>query len=216
MSKPDDITGRQFHRLTALELIGRRGVHALWRCRCECGKTTQTTATSLKTGNTKSCGCLNSELLRARAPIAAAARRLKESAPLCQCGCGMLVKRGSGRWRKFVVGHCYRVRANWRGSETAHWKGGILVSAGRTYIYKPGHPRAVKGRRYVARYILILEQHTGQPVPRDMEVHHINGDKSDDRIENLQILTKSEHTRLHATGRRGRKRRSVRHNSQAL
>lgn len=28
-------------------------------------------------------------------------------------------------------------------------------------------------------------------------VHHVNGDSTDDRVENLQIVTRSEHVRLH-------------------
>lgn len=52
-----DLTGQKFHRLTAVEYVGNRK----WRCICDCGKETVVGAYELKSGNTKSCGCLNIE-----------------------------------------------------------------------------------------------------------------------------------------------------------
>lgn len=65
--KIKDLTGLKFNRLTVVHLVGTdaRG-KAEWECRCDCGKTKVTNATNLKTGNTKSCGCLHSELSSAR------------------------------------------------------------------------------------------------------------------------------------------------------
>lgn len=37
----------------------------------------------------------------------------------------------------------------------------------------------------------------GQPVPKGFVIHHINENPSDNRIENLQLMSLSEHTRLH-------------------
>lgn len=56
--------GDVFCRLTLRELIppspGRH--HSHWLCQCACGSTTLVTATRLRTGETRSCGCLRKEL----------------------------------------------------------------------------------------------------------------------------------------------------------
>jgi len=56
-----DLTNQKFGKLTALKKVGRHGSNAVWECLCECGNITKTMATSLKLGNTKSCGCLAKE-----------------------------------------------------------------------------------------------------------------------------------------------------------
>lgn len=56
-NKLDLIDGR-FGRLLVLEEAGRaRSRSVLWKCRCDCGKELVVSADSLRTGNTKSCGC---------------------------------------------------------------------------------------------------------------------------------------------------------------
>lgn len=54
-------------------------------------------------------------------------------------------------------------------------------------------------QQYRARYV--MEQHIGRPLARDEHVHHRNGDKLDDRIENLELIGASEHARLHLPDR---------------
>lgn len=59
-----DISGKKFHRLTAIEVAGsKKGEGVLWLCNCDCGNQTTVTLKSLKNGNTKSCGCLSSEVI---------------------------------------------------------------------------------------------------------------------------------------------------------
>lgn len=57
-----DFTGRTFGRLTALSFCCSEGSSKrLWSCKCLCGNETVVKAYDLKSGNTRSCGCLRKE-----------------------------------------------------------------------------------------------------------------------------------------------------------
>ena len=59
MSNTKTLIGRKFGRLTVVEKTNRkiRGI-VVYKCKCDCGKTTVVSSVDLVTGNTKSCGCL--------------------------------------------------------------------------------------------------------------------------------------------------------------
>ena len=62
-----DITGQKFGRLTALERVGTDSTHkAVWKCRCDCGNIVEVPGGNLRSGNTKSCGCLHGEITAER------------------------------------------------------------------------------------------------------------------------------------------------------
>lgn len=59
-------------------------------------------------------------------------------------------------------------------------------------------------RRYFAEFGKILMEHrvvwikTNGPIPEGFDVHHVNHNKTDNRIENLTLVSKLEHKRTHS------------------
>ena len=63
----ENIQGQRFGRLTALRYDHtNKNNNAVWECQCDCGRKMLTMTASLKSGNTKSCGCLHNEQLSQR------------------------------------------------------------------------------------------------------------------------------------------------------
>jgi hypothetical protein len=81
--------------------------------------------------------------------------------------------------------------------KAAHWKGGVLNIAGYRWLYCPNHPNAVYGKRYVSEHRLVVEKHLGRYLSVSEIVHHINGNRIDNKIDNLCVVSRKEHNRIH-------------------
>lgn len=103
--------------------------------------------------------------------------------------------------RKYVNPHQSKAPRP-RGDKSHRWKGGQFIDTdGYRKIRVENHPRKrnYNGVVYIAEHILVMEKHLGRYLEKDEVVHHINRNRLDNRIENLQVMTHREHSKLHNT-----------------
>lgn len=73
--------------------------------------------------------------------------------------------------------------------------GKSLCKRKEPYIYR-GYRKIRIGTKFVEEHLVVWEKHHGKK-PKGFDIHHINHNKLDNRIGNLQLLTHGEHTILH-------------------
>lgn len=126
--------------------------------------------------------CETCKILRKRERSALSERTLAGKCP----DCGKEITRKSGRCRECAVKAGSYV---FTGESNPFWKGGQTNHRGYIRIKNPdpnGRPR------YIGEHVLVWEKANG-PVPQNWDVHHLNGIKSDNRLENLFAMSKSDH-----------------------
>lgn len=118
----------------------------------------------------------------------------QEQAPKipCECGCGELISSTTRRGypARFKNGHSQK------GELHSNWKGGKYKHKGYWLVHKPDHHFATK-EGYVYEHRLVYEHYYNCTLLPWIEIHHINGKRDDNRIENLMPVTRADHRKEH-------------------
>lgn len=124
------------------------------------------------------------------------------------CGLGRWValrrgKPGSSRCYACSRNYPGRIKAIRRGADHWNWKGGRSITA-KGYIERwldpqsAFHPMADKDG-YVYEHRLVVAEHLGRCLTAEEEVHHRDGNKHNNELSNLQLLSKSDHSAMHSS-----------------
>ena len=90
-------------------------------------------------------------------------------------------------------------KISYKGSANPAWRGGRILLGGYWRIWQPDHPFC-NSHGYVREHRFIMEEYLGRYLRREEEIHHINGIKTDNRIENLMLFPNgAEHKRYERT-----------------
>lgn len=90
--------------------------------------------------------------------------------------------------------HNKNVKNNYKLS--GNYKNGKIIVDGYIYIMNKKHPNKTKDD-YVCEHILIMEDKIKRYLNNNEIIHHIDKNKMNNNIENLQLMTISEHHKLH-------------------
>ena len=88
------------------------------------------------------------------------------------------------------------------GENNPSWKGGTIFSNGYKVV------KIDKKYKYVHQKI--MEDNIGRKISKGEVVHHVDGNKLNNNIDNLLLLRKEEHDKLHRLERRERRNKSTR------
>lgn len=201
MGKIKDITGQRFGALVAVKRTDEKNYYGyFWLFNCDCGKQIKAQGSSVP----KSCGCLTGSLISksrfkdlsgkifGQLKVIKKIGRDKNNNALWECLCVC------GKSRNFTTATLNGgdrtscgCGANYKGENHYGWKGGRRTDkSGYVYVKVQNHPFST-AKNEILEHRLVMEKHIGRYLLPTEEVHHKNTIRDDNRIENLELWSKS-------------------------
>ena len=110
--------------------------------------------------------------------------------------CGVVCYKKSRFGRKLSQNTKEKIGKARKGKPLEKTGGRTRTTEGYVRIFCPGHPNKIS-TGYVFEHRLVMEKYLGRYLTKEEIVHHKNGIKDDNRIENLEIMSHSEHMSMH-------------------
>lgn len=192
-----DVAGQKFGKLTAVKFIARKNHRTYWLFRCDCGNEKENVVSRIvnngKKGIVSSCGCNHKarpidsrkDITGQKFGMLTAIKKLRaheystELVWLFRCDCGSEAERIKSRLTNNSSCGCIT-----KAKAKKINKGGYVV------LYLPEYHNSKNG--FILEHRFVMEKHLDRKLLRNENVHHINGIKDDNRIENLELWVKAQ------------------------